>query len=316
MKNSTRLLLIIVCVVLILVLLSILFWGILNPEFIEEGSLQIRKEEMFEIEQIEKIIVKSKSADIKFYRTGESKIRVVQKSSKKIKEQDLFRISNNGSELIIEDDFKAFHFCIGFCFYPQTIYEIYVPNSYQNNIQVASLSGDILIEGLEQVANLELTTKSGDIELKNKVIADRVHLESISGDIDAVSIKSASIVIRSISGDIQNKMLEGEKIQLKTTSGDIENNRMKGQVEITTVSGEIETDYFDITGDSTINSTSGDIDIEFPSQASCKMSASSISGDVSFPHSESIIGTGEYQVFFKTVSGDISVKVITDNVTN
>lgn len=267
MKDSTRIILVIICIVLVIFLISVLTWGILFRENIFEGDLRMVKEEEYLLEDIKKIIVTTPRADVQVFRTDEDKIKIIEKASRKVKEKDLFLSSIKDDTLEITDQRR--NFCFGFCFLPSIVYEIYIPNSYQKQITIKTTSGDIEIDALN----------------------------------------STSIQINSVSGDIDSRTIEGKETKIKTTSGDIELGWINGEIEVVSVSGDVELDYFSPLGNSNIKTTSGEIEVMLDKNASVKMHADSVSGDIRFPNSESILGSGEHSISFKTVSGNIKVRV-------
>lgn len=307
MEKSTRIMLIVICIILVIFLIGVLIWGITMKDFDYSKNYEVVKEEVFGVEEIDKIEVLSRSADITFYETEENNIKVVQKMKRKKDEKRLFKSSNENGTLKIDGRESTRNFCIGFCFFGDVMLEVYVPSMYEGGISAESASGDIAINS-EKLSEINAKTASGDIEMKRNVNANEVKLRSISGDIEVGSIKAKNISIETTSGDIETNSLEGD-IYVKTVSGEVESTSINGIVDIATTSGDIDVDYFNIIGDSKIHSTSGDVDVILSNESSVRMSADSVSGDIRFPHSESIFNDGKYSLNFKTVSGDITVKV-------
>lgn len=311
MTKNMRIMLIIICFVLLFFLIGVLIWGIVERDFSFNKHLEIVKEELFSMSEIDKVQMVTRSSDIKVYRTEGEQIRIVQKSSSNKKESKLFTATAEKGILSIDGKNSDTNFCIGFCFFRDSVYEVYLPKDYSKTVIIETTSGDITLEelGMEYFQELNILTTSGDIDLKSNIEAESITLKSTSGDIKVTTIKGSTLTFTSTSGDIESESIEGEHISLKTISGDIENHRVSGAVQISTVSGDVEVNHFYITGTSQINSTSGDIDVLMAQDASCKMSADTVSGDISFPHSVSVIGEGTYSLNFKTTSGDIKVKV-------
>lgn len=308
MKDSTRIILVIICIVLVIFLISVLTWGILFKENIFEGDLRMVKEEEYLLEDIKKIIVTTPRADVQVFRTDEDKIKIIEKASRKVKEKDLFLSSIKDDTLEITDQRR--NFCFGFCFLPSIVYEIYIPNSYQKQITIKTTSGDIEVNAEEEkYQDMDLISVSGDIKLKGKILTNNMNLKTTSGDIEIDALNSTSIQINSVSGDIDSRTIEGKETKIKTTSGDIELGWINGEIEVVSVSGDVGLDYFSPLGNSNIKTTSGEIEVMLDKNASVKMHADSVSGDIRFPNSESILGSGEHSISFKTVSGDIKVRV-------
>lgn len=310
MEQRTRIILITICLFLILFLVSVLIWGIVLGDFHDETQLKVIKEEQFSEDAIEELLVVTRISDIRFYKSEDHMIRIVEKARKNKKEKQSAQISNHNGILKVDGKTNSRKFCIGFCFFKESIYEIYLPASYHKKITIETTSGDITFDQLEQqLSDLNIITTSGDIDLNSQLKIENVTLKSTSGDIHTQFLTSSIINMKTVSGDIENESVDAIDIKMKTTSGGIQNAWLRGGVECSTISGDIEFDYFDITGKSTMNSTSGDIEIELEQKSSCKMRADSVSGDIHFPHSESIINEGTHSLYFKTVSGDIDVRV-------
>lgn len=309
MKDSTRIILIVICIVLVIFLISVLTWGIIFRKDFYGGDLNMVKEEQYPVENIEKIVVSTPRADVRVFRTDDEDIKIIQKASRKVKEKDLFVATVDSDTLEIKDQRSGI--CIGFCFLPSIVYEIYIPNSYQNEISITTTSGDIKINALEeQYSNIKLVSVSGDIKLDGRILTDKLNLKTTSGDIQIGYVKSTSINMNSVSGDIEGGTIESNETTIKTTSGDIELDWISGEIEATSVSGDIELEYFNPIGNSNFKTTSGEIEVMLDKNASVKMHGDSVSGDIRFPHSESILGTGEHSITFKTTSGDVKVRVM------
>ena len=306
MKDSTRIILIIICIVLVVFLIGVLVWGITFRGDIFREELKVVKEEQFSTQNIKEIMVSTPRANVRIFRTNEEKIKVIEKASKKVKEKDLFVAKINGDTFEIKDQGR--NFCFGFCFLSNIYYEIYIPNSYQNQISITTTSGDIEMNAEEeQYQDVTLRSVSGDIRINSKIVTNNMSLKTTSGDIEMGHLNSTSIEVNSVSGDVSGKTIEGKETKIKTTSGDIELDWITSELEINSVSGDIELDYFNPFGSSNFKTTSGEIEIMLDKKASVKMRGDSVSGDIRFPHSESVIGDGTHLLYFKTVSGDIQV---------
>lgn len=305
-----KIILITICLILIVFLIGILIWGIALGDFHDGTGLKVIKEEEFTEEEIEELLITTRFSDVRFYKSEDHMIRIVEKARKNKKEKESTKISNDNGILKVDGKTNSRNFCIGFCFFNGSIYEIYLPESYHKKITVETTSGEITFDQTEQqLSDLNIVTTSGDIDLNSQLKIENVTLKSTSGDIYTQFLASSIISMKTVSGDIENESIDAVDVKLKSTSGDIKNTWLRGGIECSTISGNIKLNYFDITGKSTMNSTSGDIKIVLEQKSSCKMKADSVSGDIHFPHSESIINEGTHSLHFKTVSGDINVKV-------
>ena len=104
--------------------------------------------------------------------------------------------------------------------------------------------------------------------------------KTVSGDMNVRSI-NGSLYFDSVSGDLQLADLAGD-LRFNTVSGDINGERLAGAVRLNTVSG----------------------DIDFEESNLPSVSASTVSGEVTM---ETGLGEGPYS--FKSVSGDLTLKV-------
>jgi len=107
--------------------------------------------------------------------------------------------------------------------------------------------------------------------------------KTVSGDM-TVRALSGSLYFDSVSGDLQVADLAGD-LRFNTVSGDINGERLTGAVRLNTVSG----------------------DIDFEESNLPSVSASTVSGEVAV---ETGLGDGPYS--FKSVSGDLTLKVPAD----
>ena len=107
--------------------------------------------------------------------------------------------------------------------------------------------------------------------------------KTVSGDVNVRAI-NGSLFFDSVSGDLQLADLAGD-LRFNTVSGDISGERLAGAVRLNTVSG----------------------DIDFEESNLPSVSVSTVSGEVTM---ETGLGEGPYS--FKSVSGDLTLKVPAD----
>lgn len=306
MDKTIKILQICLLIVLLLMLFGILMWGLSKDNFSFSGETKQVKNEKFSIENIDQININTKSNDVKIYVSNTNELRVVQYSSKKVKEKDLFTYKKENNTLTIEDNHH--YFCIGFCFIADARYEIYLPSTYTKNLNINEISGDITIDELDiKLNSLSLKTTSGDIEINNNIKTNNIKIDTKSGEIQTNNISANNTNIESISGDLYLKSLISKDIYLHTISGEVEVNKITGKLDIKTTSGDIEIDHFTIKSNSKITSISGDVDVNLSNDSHCNVLLSSVSGDKILPNNSSLVGKGTYKLEINTTSGDIEV---------
>lgn len=155
--------------------------------------------------------------------------------------------------------------------------EVYVPADFAGQIYGETASGDILIEGMWELENLQLKTASGDISMGN-VKAEHFLIETSSGDIE-VEGAWGDRQFFSTSGDLEIGGGRGFS-SIRTTSGDIYAKGLNGGAKVETVSGDIEMSFEAVTGNGSVATTSGDISIKTATGVSYCLAAESVSGDI------------------------------------
>lgn len=224
-----------------------------------------------------------------------------------IKDNEASTVSVNGSKLEIKGKKRntsgfTFFFHIGTSNFGNGSYtEIWLPASYQGNLQITTASGDIISEpDIMLTECFEAASTSGTISIPS-VDAKEVSVCSTSGDIkiDMINTKSdnkdARIDIATTSGDMYFKNLSGV-ISIATTSGYVTAESISGDAEFASTSGDINVKHID--GNADITSTSGFVKI---SEGSGARKVATTSGDIVLE------GTaGELDI--NTASGEISIK--------
>ena len=80
-------------------------------------------------------------------------------------------------------------------------------------------------------------------------------------------------------------------------------------MELNTVSGEIQSYDFKVTGTSKIKTTSGDVKMYLNGETNCEIKAKSTSGDITFPNGKDVIGKEPYvELNVQTTSGNIKLE--------
>lgn len=129
-----------------------------------------------------------------------------------------------------------------------------------------------------------------------------VNIETTSGDFSAANLEFDDIVIVTHSGDIRLRSLKASTLRCVTASGDSSLEDIQANVlSIGGTSGDAHAEGISVTGETRINTTSGDVRWTGDSPT---ISISTVSGDID--HAAGVFSN----VQFKTVSGDASLQVL------
>lgn len=245
--------------------------------------------------------------DVYLYEGEGNTLKIKEYLGSGIKDNEASTVSVSSGELEIKGKKRnsigfSFFFHIGTSNFGNGSYtEIWIPASYQGDLQIATASGDIISEPDIMLAEcFEAESTSGTISIP-AVDAKEVSIYSTSGDIkiDTINTKSdnkdARIDIATTSGDMYLKRLSGA-VSIETTSGYVTAESILGDAELASTSGDINVKHIDGNVDAT--STSGFVKI---SEGSGERNVSTTSGEIVLEGTD-----GAFDI--DTASGEISVK--------
>ncbi len=195
-------------------------------------------------------------------------------------------------------------------------------------LDLTSISGDIVVNGSTRgEAHVKASSERG--RLRWRFSSSRITLESESvhgrlGDtrFDITVPEGVRVILRSTSGSLTSHGVKGPvdasttsgdlevvdgagRIELQTLSGDVRASRLRGELEAGTVSGSIDVD--DVEGRSVhLESTGGDLTLS--NVRSPDVSASTVGGEVVYRGP--LAARGEYE--FHTHSGDVTLDIPPD----
>jgi len=269
-KTGKLIVLSILALALLSLLVSLLTFNSFNF-FQFSTTSKLLHDEVYSYQGLTKIDVRTISSDVNILNTDEDSIRVV------IYGRDNKNISVTTDVNQLKIDIDNRNVCIGICFSMNDRVDVYVPNNYQNELNIKTTSGDINV-GSYKANNFIIKSISGDIIVD---ASRNLKANSTSGNIKVGTANNPSL--SSISGDIRIKNATNS-LKLKTTSGNV----------------KLGTVY--LTKNSTISSISGDITIEKINEV--YIDASTLSGDIDiFSNSRK----ADIVLKIKTTSGDIEI---------
>jgi lia operon protein LiaG len=158
-----------------------------------------------------------------------------------------------------------------------------IPRLCKAEGEIHTISGDVKVSGAN-IFNGKIRTKSGDIEISEVPDGD-IEVSTISGD-TSVSDYKGSFGLTSISGDMSVKASLLNRLNLKSVSGDINLSadfKLTNDCTVNTVSGDIELDFLSCGTDGSfhLKTVSGDIELKGEQPSESRMRLSTVKGDLS-----------------------------------
>lgn len=274
--------------------------GVFHFTNIIDSNIAVQKDEKLEIKGVNKIVVDFSSSDIIVKITDEDKMRIIQKSSNNLKEDEKFQVIQGNNQITIEKrKFGNLSNTWSFGNFKEVI-EIYLPKNYNSDLDIKTSSGDIKFDSDIILSNANFSASSGDIVSKYNLQVKGINIETSSGDISIETLTAPTY-------------------KIKATSGDIRINSLTGSGKVDTSSGDIKVEYKDIEEYSEITATSGDVKLIIKKGISFEFKGKCSSGDINSNldlnykdenHHEATakIGNGPYKkISVNTSSGDISI---------
>ena len=210
-----------------------------------------------------------------------------------LKKQPDYNISKNG-DFVFEVEWKNFTGA-GY-----GMMRIFLPESFKNDLQMTSISGDLYA---------------------TSIIGEEVNLKTISGDVDIDFLEAGNIEIQTISGNVSMKDVLGMDLDIKSTSGDVEILKMMvREINTDLISGDLDMNLVTLEDDITIESISGKINLSFEEPPSASLNLETVSGKISVAYSledvdinkdkrlKGQLEQGDYKIKIDTISGDIIIK--------
>ena len=250
MKNKKGIITLIIVLTIILVLVSIFFVLLFKNDFKGfkigvQTSNELILDKTYE-EEFNKIIIDATISEIDIKKSDSNNIK-----TKIYGEKDYIDVQTSLDTLNIKTSEKN---CIGICFNQKsTKIEIYLPEEYDDNIDIKNDYGDIFIDEFLN-ANINIEEDCGDVKILGGNI---INVDNNYGDIEIGETNIA--VINEDCGDV--KISNVNDITIKNSYGDIEIKSVNNYLHLENDCGAIKVNNIDLKKDSYIKDDYGDIEI-------------------------------------------------------
>ncbi len=236
-------------------------------------------------------------------------IRIQETASRKIAEKDALRYGVSGSKLRIQACKKNYTLKI-----PNKDLIVSLPRSLADKLQeceINSVSASVSVHGLT-LDELEVNTVSGNVSV-SEMITDEADIETVSGSVSLLDSSAESLRIDTVSGIVK---VSGcvKSIKLFSFSGSIACNVDDCKsILASTISGPVDLVLPKTPKELNIGTTSGEIRIALPTDASCLIQLNAMSGKL-YLNNEAVgskqltLGDGAADFDIDSMSGSVYIR--------
>ena len=249
------------------------------------------------------------SGSVKIELTDENVIRIRETADTAISEKDALRYGVSGSKLRIQACKKNHRGKL-----PKKDLVLSLPRSLADGLHacmIDTVSASVSAAGL-RLDKLEVNTVSGTVMLSDMIV-DEVGMDSVSGSVALLDSKAESLRLDSVSGKI-NVAGDMKKVKTSSVSGsiayDLDSCR---DIRANTVSGMVLLALRETPHELTIDTTSGEVTIALPTDASCTINLDTMSGklylnDTAIGDKRLTLGEGSAEFDINSMSGNVYIR--------
>jgi len=190
--------------------------------------------------------------------------------------------------------------------------DVYIPNSYDKNVNVRSSSGRVNI-GSFILDDLNTRVSSGSLTIEDLTV-ESAEIRASSGDISISSCTAGKLLIKSSSGRIDADVLAADSGEVTASSGSIRVGKLEGDFYVHASSGKIRLDETD--GRMEVDSSSGDVKIQ---KAAGHYEIDTSSGDVEVDFDGSnghiLVDTSSGHIVVEGLNGSADLEATSGRIT-
>lgn len=301
-----------------------------------KNNYNINSTKTMNLNGIDEICVNVSEANLKFYNGKENEIKASvngNASATGIYKKPELKCYKSGSTLYVELIEKhQFHFS----FNSNVNMNVYIPNSYKNNIKITTSSGDVKVDNYN-FKNFDCELKEGKLNISN-INTDKFNYKNSSGDMDSNNITAKTAYISSSEGNVKLNGFNTDTFNYKNRSGDLKGYNIQtksttidssegtvsiigfsGDLQSSNRSGDTDVEYSKFNNNVNITSSEGQIKLRLPGDSKFNIDADTNEGKIEcgFPINVSEvkdeeklngkIGDSTNQIKLRNSSGDISI---------
>ena len=208
------------------------------------SNMKVVKELKFDdINNIKNIKTDFNASDLIITENNEDNIKVIVKSNKTLKNKKYINSEIKSDTLSIEDfNNKSNKNILGISngYYLQV--EIKIPKSYNENITINNIVGDITFDSDLNLNDLYVDVKTGDIDGNQNINSNEIYINNKVGNMDL-------------------NYLNGKEVTIDVKTGDIDIDKFSGKGSIESKVGDITCNVENLDGDLRVESKVGDVEL-------------------------------------------------------
>jgi DUF4097 and DUF4098 domain-containing protein YvlB len=271
------------------------------------GEMKLVNEQEVNLNGVDTINVSYSNSRVEVLRGNASSL-VIKEYMSKDNSDYYAEIDNSGNMVNIKNG-KHPRFVIGINTFRCRV-EIYVPESYMENLDVKTSNGHILVDSINGTIGAQ--TSNGSLELKNiegsadvRTSNGSITIDSVNGNVTAensngsvelknidgsadVRTSNSSIRIDSVNGNVSAHTSSGSitlknidgAVDVKNSNGSITIDSVKGMIDAETSNSRIKCSLAEVSGDIKLETNNGSIDLELPRDLDFQFSARTRNGRV------------------------------------
>jgi len=146
-----------------------------------------------------------------------------------------------------------------------------------------------------------------------------LNVNTVSGDVSLQFGEYESLVVNTVSGDVSTSATSVVEGEFDTTSGDVKLRDYQGAVRVKSISGDTDIQFDQFTEGANVQSTSGSVIVSVPQGENFGIDVSTTSGEIQNTHEMIIdklsdrkliahTNSHEHVINVSTISGDISIR--------
>lgn len=272
-----------------------------------QQTVKLVNELVFSLEGIEDLTISYDDEDICFLESGEDHL-IIREYMSRNKKSYYAKVNQKKDSIQVSEGGKPF-FKSGFVRYV----EVYLPDSYSQNLKVTTTDGNIDMSAMELDMNsVRVDCTSGIFKVK-KAAAENIYFSSSGGSLELGSIAGGRIRIETTQGTVNCEQADG-MVTYTSTSGNAKFQSVSGSGTYRAEnSGKLTVIYEKVTGDLSFFNKNDDVEIQLPSGLSFRFDAVTKNGSIHTDFQEDVPAGKNSASGTVGKNPEVTVKVETKN---